>query len=160
MDKARLIHEVTGSLLLLEEELRSFSANMTARTYRKAVHNLYFAAFNAGIALLWSRGIGPGKAHDGVLPLLSLHFVKAGALPRDAGARLHELMAARHAADYKGAIPIALSDVRKFHRWVAPFLGQAIALIKAGAVKADTRAIDALLSRFPEVKSGGRTMGR
>ena len=156
MDKARLSHEVAGSLLLLEEELRSFSANMTAGTYRKAVHNLYYAAFNAGAALLWSRGIESDKTHDGVLSLISLHFVKAGALSRDSGARLNELMAARHAADYKGAIPIELSDVRKYHPWVARFAGQAMALIKAGGVKVDTRTIDASLSRFSAAKSGGR----
>ena len=82
MAKAALKHEVEGQLVLLAEELRSFAANARAGTWRKATHNLYYAAFDATAALLWSKGIEP-KSHDGAQSMLALHFVKPGALPAD-----------------------------------------------------------------------------
>jgi uncharacterized protein (UPF0332 family) len=68
---------------------------------RSSIDRCYYAAFHAASALLASRGIFPGS-HDGVIAMLSLHFVKAGALPKDAGRDLQRLHDQRLIADYKG----------------------------------------------------------
>ena len=146
MDKATLSHEVSNSVLLLEEELRSFAANVDARTYRKAIHNLYYAALDAACALLWSKGIRM-ESHDAAQSLLSLHFVKSGALPRDTASRLHDLMAKRHAADYKGAVPIGVDDVSSFRPWVVEFLKTSLSLIKKGGLRVSTTGAEEALER-------------
>lgn len=134
MDKATLAHEVENNLILLNEELRSFVANVQAGTYRKATHNLYYAAFNAASALLWSKGIKT-ETHDGAQSMLSLHFVKAGALPKETNARLNDLMSARHAADYKGAVFIGIDEVERHRGWVVDFVRSAIVFIQKSSMK-------------------------
>jgi uncharacterized protein (UPF0332 family) len=151
VDKATLSHEVSNSLLLLEEELRSFVANAAARTYRKAVHNLYYAALDAASALLWSKGIRI-ESHDAAQSLLSLHFVKSGALPRDTASRLNDLMAKRHAADYKGAVPIGAEDVSRFRPWVVEFVRACLALIKKGGLRVNTSAAEEAAERAGRVR--------
>jgi uncharacterized protein (UPF0332 family) len=130
MDKATLSHEVSGCLVLLDEELRSFAANVRAGTLRKATHNLYYAALDAASALLASRGIGT-QTHEAVQSMIALHFVKPGALPKETNARLNELMSARHAADYKGAVSISRADLRRYRDWALPFVRQALALVRS-----------------------------
>ncbi len=144
MDKAALTHEISSSLVLLDEELRSFVANVNAGLWRKAIANLYYVAYNATSALLWSKGIR-AESHDGAQSMLSLHFVKSGALPRETAKNLVSLMALRHAADYKGDVPIDSDDVRRQKEWTLPFVAQALKLLKAGAFKADTKAIEQAL---------------
>ena len=150
MDKATLSHEVASSVLLLEEELRSFAVNAEAAIYRKAIHSLYYAAFNATCALLWSKGIR-AESHDGVQSLLSLHFVKPGALPRDTLAKMNELMARRHAADYKGAVTVGAEDVAGSIPWVLGFVGAALALVRKGGLKVDLSRAEKALDRAGRV---------
>ena len=140
MDKTLLTHEISNSLVLLNEELRSFVANVNAGLWRKATANLYYAAFNATCALLWSKGIRT-ESHDGALSMLSLHFVKPGALPKDTTKNLNALMALRHAADYKGEVAIESSDVEAQRKWTTQFVGKSLELLKAGGAKIDLKAI-------------------
>jgi uncharacterized protein (UPF0332 family) len=155
MAKAALKHEVEGQLVLLAEELRSFAANARAGTWRKATHNLYYAAFDATAALLWSKGIEP-KSHDGAQSMLALHFVKPGALPADTTARLNELMAARNAADYKGAVPVGVTEAARYRPWVIGFVEKALALLEAGALKPDLAPVRAALSEAAAARLGKR----
>lgn len=141
MDKTALAHEVENSLVLLNEELRSFVANLQAGTYRKATHNLYYAAFDAAVALLWSKGIHT-ETHDGAQSMLSLHFIKPGALPKETNTRLNELMSARHAADYKGAVEIGLEEITRHRTWVAGFVSDALALLKKSGMKVATSEVE------------------
>ena len=144
MDKAALRHEVANSLLLLEEELRSFVANANAKLWRKAIANLYYAAYNATCALLWSKGIR-AESHDGAQSMLALHFVKSGALPGDTARNLNSLMALRHAADYKGDVPIEAGDVREHGKWALRFVDRSLDLLKAGRPKIGLKAVEKAL---------------
>ena len=144
MEKAALTHEVANSLLLLEEELRSFVANAHAKLWRKAIANLYYAAYNATCALLWSKGIR-AESHDGAQSMLALHFVKSGALPGDTARNLNSLMALRHAADYKGDVPIEPGDVREHGKWALRFVGKTLELLKAGRPKTDLKRVEKAL---------------
>ena len=159
MDKAALTHEVSNSLVLLDEELRSFVANTNAGLWRKAVANLYYAAYNATSALLWSKGIR-AESHDGAQSMLSLHFVKSGALPRDTTKNLNALMALRHAADYKGDVSIDSGDVNEHRKWAMQFVGKALKLLKADGPKIEVKAVETALGEASEVeirdaKTGG-----
>jgi uncharacterized protein (UPF0332 family) len=140
VDKATLSHEVSNCLVLLDEELRSFVANVHAGTLRKATHNLYYAAFNAACALLWAKGIR-AETHESVQSMIALHFVTPGALPKETNARLNELMSARHAADYKGAVSISRSDVRRYREWTIPFVRRALEVIRSSRLNVDLEPV-------------------
>lgn len=141
MDKAALKHEISNSLVLLNEELRSFVVNAQAGLWRKAMANLYYASYNATSALLWSKGIR-AESHDGAQSMLSLHFVKAGVLPRDTAKKMNSLMALRHAADYKGDVPIESGDVLEQKQWTMEFVARTLELLKSGGFKADVKALE------------------
>lgn len=141
MDKAALKHEISNSLVLLNEELRSFVVNAQAGLWRKAMANLHYASYNATSALLWSKGIR-AESHDGAQSMLSLHFVKAGALPRDTARKMNSLMALRHAADYKGDVPIESGDVLEQKQWTMEFVARTLELLKSGGFKADVKALE------------------
>ncbi len=141
MDKTALTHQVSNNVLLLDEELRSFVANANARLWRKCIANLYHAAYNATRALLWSKGIQT-ESHDGAQSMLSLHFVKSGALPKETTRHLNALMALRHAADYKGDVPIDPDEVRQQRQWVMQFVNRALARLKSGAAKVDLSSVE------------------
>ena len=151
MDKAALAHEVASSLVLLHEELRSFALNASGGAWRKATANLYYAAYNATRALLWSKGIS-AESHDGAQSMLSLHFVKSGALPKDTTKHLNALMALRQAADYKGDVPIESSDVHEHRRWAIQFVRKAIELLKVQGPKVDVKAVERAIGEANRVK--------
>ena len=150
MDKAALKHEISNSLVLLNEELRSFVVNAQAGLWRKAMANLYYASYNATSALLWSKGIR-AESHDGAQSMLSLHFVKAGSLPADTTKHLNNLMAMRHAADYKGEVQIAASDVREKRTWVVNFVERALPLLEGGGLKVDLGKVKEVSDRMRKV---------
>ncbi len=151
MDKTELAHEVSNHLLLLEEQLRSFVANAQARTFRSAMHNLYYAAFNATSALLASKGIRV-DSHDGAQSMLALHFVKPGVLRRDTTSKLNDLMSKRHAADYKGEIYVGADEVSLYRPWVVDFVKTTLTLIKKNGLKIDAAAVDAAVENASAVK--------
>ncbi len=161
MDKATLRHEVASCLVLLDEELRSFAANVHAGTLRKATHNLYYAAFDAACALLWTKGIR-AETHESAQSMIALHFVKPGVLPKATNARLNELMSARHAADYQGAVSISRSDVRRYRDWTIPFVRQVIELIESSRLNVDLEPLRSSLAAAESVslaRPGGRSDG-
>jgi uncharacterized protein (UPF0332 family) len=145
VDKATLRHEVANYLVLLDEELRSFAANVRAGTLRKATHNLYYAAFDAVCALLWTKGIRV-ETHESAQSMIALHFVRPGMLPKATNARLNELMSARHAADYQGAVSISRRDVRRYRDWTIPFVRQVIALIDSSELNVDLEPVRAAVA--------------
>ncbi len=154
MDKATLKHEVANNLILLEEELRSFAANAGAKLWRKAVTNLYYAAYDATCALLWSKGVKT-ESHEGAQSMLSLHFVRAGALPKDTTKNLSMLMSLRHAADYKGDVSIAAQDVIDQRKWVVGFVNSALDIIRAEGPGASVSAALAALEQAERLVIAG-----
>jgi uncharacterized protein (UPF0332 family) len=146
VDKTALMHEVSNNLVLLHAELRSFVANAQARLWRKAITNLYYAAYNATRALLWSKGIQT-ESHDGAQSMLSLHFVKSGALPADTTKKLSVLMGLRHSADYKGDIAFDRADVQEHRKWTTQFVAASLKLVKAQFPKVHVREVEEALAQ-------------
>lgn len=94
------------------DELRSLAANAGAGIPRKALGNLYFAAFHLVQALLASRGIS-AHTRNGVQVAFSLHFVKPGTVSKDSAKLLSELQAVRERADYQVDLACDARDVRR-----------------------------------------------
>ena len=95
---------------------------------RSSIERSYYAAFHAASAVLASHGIYP-STHDGVISMLALHFVKAGALSKTAGRDLQRLQDQRLVADYKGYLDQDATDAaecldlaRAFLAAVSPLL--------------------------------------
>ena len=103
-------------LKLAEAELQLAAENLAAaalvagnQLYRNAVTDLYYAAYHAVVALLAAHGIETAS-HDGVQAQFGLHFVKTGALDKNAGKFLGNLYHARLTADYKGYVEVDRED--------------------------------------------------
>lgn len=97
--------------------------------HRSSIDRSYYAAFHAASALLASRGIYPGS-HDGVIAMLALHFVKAGALPRTAGRALQDLYNQRLIADYKGYLDQDAGDAAVCLQQAQSFTQQVLGLVE------------------------------
>lgn len=83
---------------LAQEALQAAELLHAHALYRSSIDRSDYAAFHAASALLASRGIYPGS-HDGVIAMLSLHFVKPGSLPKTAARTLQDLYNRRLIAD-------------------------------------------------------------
>ena len=94
---------------------------------RSSIDRSYYAAFHAASALLASRGIFPGS-HDGVIAMLSLHFVKVGALSRDTARNLQDLQNQRLIADYKGYLDQDSADAHRCLDAAQQLVGDLLAL--------------------------------
>lgn len=68
--------------------------------YNTAVNRMYYACYYAASALLITNGIVT-KTHDGVLQMLSLHFIKTGILPVEYGKIYRNLFDKRSSGDYE-----------------------------------------------------------
>jgi uncharacterized protein (UPF0332 family) len=139
MDKARAAHAVSAEVRAAADRLASALNDLAGPwgvQYRSCVSDLYFACFHMTCALLASKALRP-NSHDAAQELLSLHFVKTGALPADTAKRLNALMERRHTADYKSVIPVDESDVAEFRPWVAKFMRAALALLGKSVAPAD-----------------------
>jgi uncharacterized protein (UPF0332 family) len=82
-----------------DEELRAAATLLRADLSRIAATRAYFAVFHMARALLYSGGHEP-RTHEGVLHLISLHFVKTGRLEVSAARTLARLQKYRGEADY------------------------------------------------------------
>lgn len=98
------------------------------KAYARCVSDLYYASYHLANALLLSRGIA-ATSHEAVQTLLALHFVKPAALPRDTVAKLNELMAKRHAADYKPHIEMGSDDIGSVRPWIVGFAHSVLDLL-------------------------------
>ena len=68
--------------------------------YNTAVNRMFYACYYAASALLITNGIVT-KTHDGVLQMLSLHFIKTGVLPAEYGRIYRNLFDKRSSGDYE-----------------------------------------------------------
>jgi uncharacterized protein (UPF0332 family) len=114
---------------LAREALRAAELLAGAGLARSSIDRSYYAAFHAASALLASRGIFP-STHDGVVAMLSLHFVTVGALPKDAARRLQDLQNQRLIADYKGYLEQDTAEAAACLDAARGFVAQALALLE------------------------------
>ena len=121
------------------DELKSFAANAAAGVPRKALGNLYFAAFHLVRALLASRGVA-AHTHNGVQVAFSLHFVKPGTVSRASAKLLSELQAVRERADYQVDLAYDAGDVRRYFDSAAPLIEE-LAKVAGRTPGVDLRAL-------------------
>ena len=119
---------------LAREALQAAELLVANGLARSSIDRSYYAAFHAASALLASRGIFPGS-HDGVIAMLALHFVKAGALPKGAGRDLQRLQDQRLIADYKGYLDQDAADAAECLATAQRFLAAVLPLLHAGPTK-------------------------
>ena len=68
--------------------------------YNTAVNRMYYACYYAASALLITQQIVT-KTHDGVLQMLSLHYIKTGILPTEYRRIYRNLFDKRESGDYE-----------------------------------------------------------
>jgi uncharacterized protein (UPF0332 family) len=90
---------VAAELARSDESLRAAVVLLEANLLRDAESRLYYAAYHAAMALLFTEGLEP-RSHTGVSALLGLHFVKPGRLDPADGRLFARLQKYRIEADY------------------------------------------------------------
>lgn len=79
--------------------LKDADENYNQGRYRTAINRSYYAALSASRSLLILEGSNP-LSHEGVVTMLSLHFVKKDKLPTSLIKSYKQLYAMRTDADY------------------------------------------------------------
>ena len=104
------------------EFLDDAKASLEQKRLRTAVSRAYYSALNAARALLILEGSNP-ETHEGIITMLSLHFVKKGLLPVEVIKNYKFLLAVRKDVDYGDFDEIDFEDaenaVKKCERIVA-----------------------------------------
>ena len=111
-----------------EESLKSATMLIAGDCNRDAMSRLYYAVLHFARALLTTKNISP-KSHQGALQLFSLHFVKTGLVPLEAGRILARQQKFREESDYnveflldRESVEKELVDARKFREICLDFL--------------------------------------
>lgn len=94
-----------------------------------AVSRLYYSLLYRVRALLLTEGLEP-NSHEGALPLLSLHFVKAGRLAPEASHLFSRLMKYREEADYNPSYVFTAEDSRQMLEEAAALAARITELIR------------------------------
>ncbi len=81
------------------EFLRDAEKTLKEGLYRTSINRSYYALLNATRSLLILEGSNP-LSHDGVITMLSLHFIKKGLLPVELGKAYRKLLSLRSEVDY------------------------------------------------------------
>lgn len=141
-------------LKLAEAELQLAAENLAAaalvadnRLYRNAVTDLYYAAYHVAVALLAAHGIETAS-HDGVQSQFGLHFVKTGAIDKNAGKFLGNLYHARLTADYKGYVELDRSDYEDAAKQAKVVVEAVIGYLAQQFSTLDLTRIRALIAKF------------
>ena len=98
MDQERK-SEIEEELHLAWENWESYGDNFRAQRFRKATSDLYFFCEHSAKALLLTVGIDP-QSHEGIRRMISMHFIKPGAMPVNVARYLGNLYDRRKTAEY------------------------------------------------------------
>ena len=109
MGKARqLLHDVD---VLIENEL-----------WNSTINRMYYACFHAVSALLIKNGIEV-KSHMGIRQAFGLHFVKAGKVSLEYGAKsFSRIYDKRQSSDYDDFIDFTKEEVEKLYPQIKSFI--------------------------------------
>lgn len=99
------------------------------------------------VALLAAHGIETAS-HDGVQTQFGLHFVKSGAIDRNAGKFLGNLYHARLTADYKGYVELDRSDYEDAARQAKVVIEAVTGYLTQQFPALDLTRMRALIARF------------
>jgi uncharacterized protein (UPF0332 family) len=98
-------------IALAESALRAAEALLDLDLAPDAASRMYYAAFHAVRALLFSIGVEP-RSHRVARALFSQHFVQTGLLAGEHAKHLAQLEGLRAAGDYDSAFAISSDDLR------------------------------------------------
>ena len=95
---------ITGALSLSKEKIEGGIDAYRRGNYGQVLSSLYYGYFHLVKALLYQKGFDP-KSHEGVYPMLNLHFIKPGTLDKKISRLFEQLHKAREIADYNPLAP-------------------------------------------------------
>lgn len=93
-----------------EKDLKAVRTLVAANDWDVAMNRLYYAAFDAVSALLFTNNI-KAKAHSGAKAMLELHFVKPGWLSSDWSKFYTKLFDGRNDSDYEDFAVFTADDI-------------------------------------------------
>lgn len=109
-----------------DEMLADADVLASAESWTSAANRLYYACFQATLALLIHHDLRT-KTHSGTIRLLAQHFVKSGKLSREIAVTLSDLFDLRNEADYGEFVQITEEQILS----MKPRAGQFVAGIKS-----------------------------
>ena len=125
---------VADELRLAASALRSAEALLQLELTPDAASRIYYAAFHAARALLYSIGI-EAHSHSGIRTLVSRHFVREGRFAAERMKDLSQLEALREAGDYDSAFILGVAELRPELARAQRFVDEVTTLLRAaGAV--------------------------
>lgn len=110
--------EIEEELQLAHENWESYQDNYRAGRFRKATADLYFFCEHGAKALLLTVGIDP-QSHEGIRRMISMHFIKPGAMPVTVARYLGNLHDRRKTAEYSrhAGWEFTEEEVRTYTQW-------------------------------------------
>lgn len=120
---------VADELRLADSALTAAATLLDGGLAPDAASRMYYAAFHAARALLFSLGLEP-RSHRAVFSLLSQHFVKPGHLAAEHAKHLVQLEALRSSGDYDAGFALAPDDLRPELEKAREFIAAARALLE------------------------------
>ncbi len=109
-----------------KEALSDAESNFNGKTYKTSVNRSYYAVLHTARSLLILKGVDPLR-HEGVVTMLSLHFIKSNLLPTDCVRIFKHLLSMRTDVDYGDFDVITMQDAedavqqaKRFIEIVAP----------------------------------------
>jgi uncharacterized protein (UPF0332 family) len=104
-------NDVAAELQLAEDCLTAAEHLIGIQLPAQAAGRLYYAAFHAARALLFSIGVAP-RSHEALRSLFALHFVKTGKMATAHSKALAELEGLRGAGDYDPNFALVVEDLQ------------------------------------------------
>jgi len=123
-------HAIAEEMSRADDALKAADLLAANELFSDAVSRLYYYLLAHVRALLLTVGLEP-RSHEGALRLLSLHFVKAGTLPRETAHVFSKLMKFREEADYNAAYVFAAEDFHELRAEALRLVYATRALIRA-----------------------------
>lgn len=124
-----------------KETLSDAVSNFDGGTYKTSVNRSYYAALHAARSLLIIKGVDPLR-HEGVITMLSLHFIKSNMLSTETVRIFKHLLSLRADVDYGDFEVIthqdaedALGQAKRFIEIIEPVREQLIKELSDSAPK-------------------------
>lgn len=103
--------DVAAEMRAADDAFRAAAALIDLGLIRDAASRLYYCAFHATRALLFSVGVHP-RSHEALRTLFSRHFVKTGDLSADFSKLLANLESTRLNGDYDTEFSLGAEQLR------------------------------------------------
>ncbi|MEW6102722.1 MAG: HEPN domain-containing protein [bacterium] len=95
-----------------KEKLASAKLLYENGQYRDSISRSYYAMLSAAKALLSTKKLDSSK-HSGVISLFNQHFVKTGALNKEAGKKLASAKEIREDSDYEDFVVVSKEEAER-----------------------------------------------